>query len=230
MTVAVDFKVYDFLFRQEQPDFVPDVAFVPYFWRRKGNDPGNDDSGQAKDSDANPGAANQDASHSNNMDVDPSLPPSSASSSRGKGVAASPGENHAVIYAVTPFNPYPKTPKAIEIVNRARIVSPGLIAAPRKPSVSVVESTVQVQLGPSAAAVHDVVARESAPSAPGLQPAVAVTTEPSRMETASPAQAATREEGAAAGTSSGVAGPAPSGHGVEVPRVAGSTTTLTPPP
>jgi hypothetical protein len=34
VTVAVDFKVYDFLFRQEQPDFVPDTGFVPYFWRR----------------------------------------------------------------------------------------------------------------------------------------------------------------------------------------------------
>ncbi|KAM0837582.1 hypothetical protein ACQ4PT_061553 [Festuca glaucescens] len=233
VTVAVDFKVYDFLFRQEQPDFVPDVAFVPYFWRRKGNDPGNDGAGQSKDSDTNPGAANQDASPSNNMDVDPSLPPSSASSSHGKGVAASPGENHAAIYAVTPFNLYPKTPKAIEIVNRARVVSPGLIAVPRLPIVSVVESSLLVQPRPPVAAVLDVVAREAAPTTlttPGLQPAVADAVEPRCSEAASPSPAAIRREDTAAGTSHDVAGPALAGRAAEAPRVAGSTSTLTPPP
>jgi hypothetical protein len=113
VTVAVDFKVYDFLFRQEQPDFVPDTGFVPYFWRRKGNDPGNDGTGHDKPTDINPGSSSQAGSLSSNMDVDFSNSLNSSTTS-GKSVLCSPVDGLGVVYAVTPFNPNPRTPKAVE--------------------------------------------------------------------------------------------------------------------
>jgi hypothetical protein len=51
--------------------------------------------------------------------------------SRGSSSSA-PGVTHAMapVFAVTPFNPNPQTPHAIEVVNRLRVVSPSLEASP----------------------------------------------------------------------------------------------------
>ena len=44
MTCVVKLKEYAFIFRREAADFVPDPEFVPFFWRRKGDD-ADDESG-----------------------------------------------------------------------------------------------------------------------------------------------------------------------------------------
>jgi hypothetical protein len=38
VSVTVKLKGYDFFFRQEPQDFVPDEGFTPFFWKRKGDD------------------------------------------------------------------------------------------------------------------------------------------------------------------------------------------------
>jgi hypothetical protein len=40
---------YDLIFHHEQADFVPNPSFVPFFWRRKANDLGNEGAGQDKE-------------------------------------------------------------------------------------------------------------------------------------------------------------------------------------
>jgi hypothetical protein len=42
VSVTVKLKGYDFFFQREQHDFVPDKGFTPFFWKRKGDDTGND--------------------------------------------------------------------------------------------------------------------------------------------------------------------------------------------
>jgi hypothetical protein len=45
VSVTVKLKGYDFFFRREQQGFVPDKGFTPFFWKRKGDDAGNDGPG-----------------------------------------------------------------------------------------------------------------------------------------------------------------------------------------
>jgi hypothetical protein len=67
VSVTVKLKGYDFFFRREQPDFVPDKGFTPFFWKRKGDDASNDGPGQDNDD----GAPTRDVpSMSTSMDVD----------------------------------------------------------------------------------------------------------------------------------------------------------------
>ena len=64
---------YDFFFRRESTDFIVDPSFVPFFWRRKGDDPDPDAAGNAKgpsgsmDQASAPGGS---GSQSSNMEVD----------------------------------------------------------------------------------------------------------------------------------------------------------------
>jgi hypothetical protein len=43
---VVELKAFDFFFRREAADFVPDPGFTPYFWRRKGDDLDDEDMGK----------------------------------------------------------------------------------------------------------------------------------------------------------------------------------------
>jgi hypothetical protein len=54
---VVKLKAYDFFFRREPADFVPDPAFVPFFWRRKGDDTHEEDMGGEKDIDGSLGSS-----------------------------------------------------------------------------------------------------------------------------------------------------------------------------
>jgi hypothetical protein len=49
VSMTVKLKSYDFFFHREQQDFVPDKGFTPFFWKRKGDDTGNDGPGQDND-------------------------------------------------------------------------------------------------------------------------------------------------------------------------------------
>jgi hypothetical protein len=42
VSVTVKLKGYDFFFRRKHPDFVPDPGYTPFYWKRKGEDAGND--------------------------------------------------------------------------------------------------------------------------------------------------------------------------------------------
>jgi hypothetical protein len=67
VSVTVKLKGYDFFFHREQPDFAPDKGFTPFFWKRKGDDAGNDGLGQDNDD----GAPTHDVPPtSTSMDVD----------------------------------------------------------------------------------------------------------------------------------------------------------------
>jgi hypothetical protein len=45
VSVTVQLKGYDFFFRREPQDFVPDEGFTPFFWKRKGDDADNNGPG-----------------------------------------------------------------------------------------------------------------------------------------------------------------------------------------
>jgi hypothetical protein len=45
VSVTVKLKGYTIFFRREQQDFVCDHGFTPFFWKRKGDDAGNDGPG-----------------------------------------------------------------------------------------------------------------------------------------------------------------------------------------
>ena len=45
---VVRLKEYEFIFHRETADFVPASGFVPFFWRRKGDDAEDDDGGHEK--------------------------------------------------------------------------------------------------------------------------------------------------------------------------------------
>jgi hypothetical protein len=117
VTCAVKLKLYDLFFRREPATFVPDPSFVPYFWRRKGDDADDEDLGNDKVHDA-AGAPDSSVLETSNMEVDTSHP--SVSGSKGKTVVAAP----VLCNAITPYNADPRTPKGIEIVERIRRVPP----------------------------------------------------------------------------------------------------------
>jgi hypothetical protein len=123
VTVTVKLKGYDLYFRREQPDFVVDPGFTPFFWRKKGDDSGNDGAGpDADDMDAPRRNSNSAA----RMDID--NPQSSNGSSHGNtvmdGSSCTPGGDVLSSIAVTPLNPYPTTPRGKEIVAAIRSKSP----------------------------------------------------------------------------------------------------------
>jgi hypothetical protein len=94
VSVTVKLKGYDFFFRREQQGFVPYKGFTPFFWKRKGDDAGNDGPGQ--DNDGNDVSTRDVALTSSCMDVD--TPQGGQSTSIGKYVPIGPGDG-----AITPF-------------------------------------------------------------------------------------------------------------------------------
>jgi hypothetical protein len=103
---AVKLKLFDFVFRHEPADFVADPSFTPFFWRRKGDDVDEEDLGNDKDLDSF-GPSGATASEASNMEVDTSLPSSSAN--KGKSVAAST----VLCSVITPYNTNPRTPRGM---------------------------------------------------------------------------------------------------------------------
>jgi hypothetical protein len=99
---VVKLKLFDFVFRREPADFVADPSFTHFFWRRKGDDEDEEDLGNDKDHDSS-GASGVPASEVSNMDVDTSIPSSSAN--KGKSVAAST----VLCSVITPYNTNPRT-------------------------------------------------------------------------------------------------------------------------
>jgi hypothetical protein len=122
VSITVKLKGYDFFFRREPHDFVPDENFTPYFWKRKGDDdagfdgPGQGDTGNYA---PNSGATSMSAS----MDV--GKPQGDNSMSHGKTISMGPVERST--FAMTPINPNPTTPRGKEIVEVVQSTLPWLL-------------------------------------------------------------------------------------------------------
>jgi hypothetical protein len=119
VSVTVQLKGYDFFFRREPVDFVPDEGFTPFFWKRKGDDDAGFD-GPGHDNPQNDAPNRDSSSTSASMDVD--KPQGGNSSSHGKSVSQGPVVGSlAPMIAVTPINPNPTTPRGKEIVEALRM-------------------------------------------------------------------------------------------------------------
>nr|XP_051201493.1 uncharacterized protein LOC127314991 [Lolium perenne] len=117
---VVKFKAFEFRFRREPADYIPEPDFVPLVWVKK------DDSDEGGEGAPDGGDDAMDTS-------EPRVGPSASGTSqvqRGGSSSSAPGVTHAMapVFAVMPFNPNPQTPNAIEAVKRLRAVSPSLEA------------------------------------------------------------------------------------------------------
>ena len=121
---VVKLKEYAFIFHREPADFVPDAEFVPYFWRRKGDDANGENGGLEEGSEGPMKTPDMSLSHTTSMDVDGIQ--SSGAANHGKTVVTHPSTQKTTM-VLTPYNPNPQTPRRIEIVSRIRRVSPGLL-------------------------------------------------------------------------------------------------------
>jgi hypothetical protein len=107
---------YRLRYRRESPQYVPDPKFRPFFWKGDGDDEDNDGVSGDKHDDHSTRAPRGTTS----MDVDSTPPVDNV----GKTVSA-PGVSQVVI---TPYNHSPYTPRGKELVEKARVLSPSLIA------------------------------------------------------------------------------------------------------
>jgi hypothetical protein len=96
VSVTVKLREYDFFFRRERQDFVPDKGFTPFFWKRKGDDTGNDGTGH--DNDDNDEPTRDMASTSASMDVD--KPQGGHSTPHSKAVPIGPGVGNVSPYVL----------------------------------------------------------------------------------------------------------------------------------
>jgi hypothetical protein len=89
---------------------VPDKGFTPFFWKRKGDDASND--GPGKYNDGNDAPTRDLLSMSSSMDVD-NKPQGGQFTPIGKSVPIGLGDGVIApcVFAVTPINPNPKTPR-----------------------------------------------------------------------------------------------------------------------
>ena len=129
---VVKLREFDFLFRREPADFIPDPDFTPFFWHRKGDDADDESSGKEKGVEGSTDSTGFPATQATSMDVDASQsapPPNGAKSVAS--ITLSPLVSAAVI---TPYNPNPQTPLGIEIVSRICRTSPGLLRSVPVPS------------------------------------------------------------------------------------------------
>jgi hypothetical protein len=133
---------YEFRFRLEAPDFVPDPMFKPHFWKKKDDDVDGDTSfdGTGKQPES---SVRHVGTSVTSMDVDSAKVAGATPSGKTVTLSLEPAGNHLI--AVTLYNPYPRTPRGVEIVKRAKRMSPSLIAAPdRGPKANRVPSSLLV--------------------------------------------------------------------------------------
>jgi hypothetical protein len=118
VSITVKLKGYDFFFCREPQDFVPDEGFTPFSWKCKSDDDTSFD-GLGQDNNGN-AAPNRDATSTYaSMDVD--KPQGDNPSSHGKSVSLGPVEDVTTpVFAVTPINPNPTTPRGKKVVEDLR--------------------------------------------------------------------------------------------------------------
>jgi hypothetical protein len=113
--VLVQFKGFDFRFRREPDDFVPDDSFIPLVWVKKDDSDEGDNDNDGDDDVMDTSDA-------------PLEPPRSSALHEQPGGSGSLGAGGArtVSIAVTPFCSNPQTKLAKEMVAKLRALSPGL--------------------------------------------------------------------------------------------------------
>jgi hypothetical protein len=108
--VVVKFKAFEFRFRREPTDYVPELDFVPFIWVKR-DDPdeggdiavdGDDDAMDTSESRLGPAGSAT------------TQPQQAGPSTSAPGIAS----KVAPIIVVTPFNPNMQTPNAIEVVKK----------------------------------------------------------------------------------------------------------------
>jgi hypothetical protein len=116
---------YEFRFHREAADFIPDPKFKPFFWKQKDDDVDEDtrNDGTGKDHESSFRRASTLAT---SMDVDSTQVAGAVPKGNSANLFSKPSVNHVI--AVTSFNPSPRTPRGVEIVERARRLSPNLFA------------------------------------------------------------------------------------------------------
>jgi hypothetical protein len=122
--VMIRLNGYEFRFHREAADFIPDPKFKLYFWKWKDDidgDTGLDGTGKHPKSSVRHGS-----NSATSMDVDPANVAAAAVSRKSVASSLSSG-SHMIV--VTLLNPYPRTPRGVEIVEKAKRVSLSLIAA-----------------------------------------------------------------------------------------------------
>jgi hypothetical protein len=119
-TVAVKLKGYAFIFHRES-DFVACPCFVPFFWKCKGDDQDDDGMGKDREGEDNSGPSRQLCSEVVNMEVDSPHTPND--SSKGKMVSNVIVVSKDLLFAITPFNPNPQTPRG-RILLRGNVHTP----------------------------------------------------------------------------------------------------------
>jgi hypothetical protein len=117
MACVVKMKLFGFVFRREPADFVADPSFTPFFWRQKGDDMDEEDLGNDRDRDFS-GPSGAPVSEASNMEVDASMPSSSAGHGKSGAVSS------VLCPVITPYNANPRTQRGMEIVERVRRLSP----------------------------------------------------------------------------------------------------------
>jgi hypothetical protein len=116
--VVVRLKGFEFRFRREPSDFVPEPDFAPYMWKKR--DEGSDDDGAY-------GGGPDDAMDTSDTGARPSATGTTPPQAGAAG-GVPPGVSRTAVLgiAVTPFNPNPMTPTAAEVVARLRKEVPWL--------------------------------------------------------------------------------------------------------
>jgi hypothetical protein len=114
-------KIFYLLFHREPADF------VPFFWRRKGEDGDEEDLANDKNHGVS-GPSGTSNSEASNMDVDASHSPTLVN--KGKFVVVSP------LLCITPYNANLSTPRGMEIVDMVQRLSPQLVHPAVPPGTS----------------------------------------------------------------------------------------------
>jgi hypothetical protein len=145
VSVTVKLKGYDFFFRWERHDFVPDKGFTPFFWKRKGDDTGNDGTGH--DNGDNDAPTRVMTSTSASMDVHKPQGGQSTPHAKAVPIGLGVGTVSPCVFAVTPINPNPKTPPGMQIVEEIHARALGLAGSSPQSSS---ELALQAMLGAAA--------------------------------------------------------------------------------
>lgn len=118
--VVLKLKGYEFRFRREPTDYIPESDFVPFVWKKKDGD-GDGDEGKGKEQEDL-----MDTSEFGQGTVNVQTMNQTHGSS--SSAAAPPGTSQvtSILHAVTPYNSDPKTPRGIAIVAALRKSHPSL--------------------------------------------------------------------------------------------------------
>ena len=121
--VLVKLKGYAFTFRREPAGYTPDPDFVPFIWRRKGDDAEDGSGAKEKDDEMDTSEYNGNPSINSSSSSAPAthiqVPQVQRRELASPGLGGAPGGGPMIV-AVTPFNSSPQTPRGMELAAHLR--------------------------------------------------------------------------------------------------------------